>query len=82
MNILTSLKGMLADGEDANCLSSKRVITFMATLLVMVAFVANMFWGFKVEEYMYNAMMVIVLGGLSTTVAEKFAPRSKDDNVQ
>jgi uncharacterized membrane protein len=41
-----------------------------------------MIWGLKVEEYMYNAMMVIVLGGLSTTVAEKFAPRSKDDNVQ
>jgi uncharacterized membrane protein len=78
MNILTSLKGMLADGEDANCLSSKRVITFMATLLVMVAFVANMIWGLKVEEYMYNSMMVIVLGGLSTTVAEKFAPRNKE----
>jgi len=78
MNILTSLKGMLADGDDANCLSSKRVITFMATLLVMVAFVANMIWGLKVEEYMYNSMMVIVLGGLSTTVAEKFAPRNKE----
>jgi uncharacterized membrane protein len=50
----------------------------MATLLVMVAFVVNMIWGLKVEEYMYNAMMVIVLGGLSTTVAEKFAPRNKE----
>jgi uncharacterized membrane protein len=78
MNILSGLKGMLADGEDANCLSSKRVITFLATLLVMVAFVANMIWGLKVEEYMYNSMMVIVLGGLSTTVAEKFAPRGKE----
>lgn len=75
MNILANIKGMLADGEDASCLSSKRVITFLATLLVMVAFVANMFWGFKVEEYMYNAMMVIVLGGLGTTAAEKFAPK-------
>ena len=78
MNILANLKGMLADGHDANCLSSKRVITFLATLLVMVAFVVNMIWGLKVEEYMYNAMMVIVLGGLSTTVAEKFAPRNKE----
>lgn len=78
MNILANLKSMLADGHDANCLSSKRVITFMATLLVMVAFVVNMIWGLKVEEYMYNAMMVIVLGGLSTTVAEKFAPRNKE----
>ena len=78
MNILANLKGMLADGHDANCLSSKRVITFMATLLVMVAFVVNMIWGLKVEEYMYNSMMVIVLGGLGTTVAEKFAPRNKE----
>jgi uncharacterized membrane protein len=78
MSILSNLKGMLADGEDANCLSSKRVITFMATLLVMIAFIGNMFWGLRVEEYMYNSMMVIVLGGLSTTVAEKFASRNKE----
>lgn len=75
MNILANIKGMLADGDDSTCLSSKRVITFIATQLVTIAFLANLFFGLKVEEYMYNAMMVIVLGGLSTTVAEKFAPK-------
>jgi ABC-type thiamin/hydroxymethylpyrimidine transport system permease subunit len=34
-----------------------------------------LFWDFTVEEYMYNSMMVIVLGGLGTTVAEKFSKK-------
>lgn len=77
MSLFAGLKSMLADGVNGS-VSSKRVITFLATLLVMVAFVVNMIWGLKVEEYMYNAMMVIVLGGLGTTVAEKFAPKNKE----
>jgi hypothetical protein len=74
MNLLANLKSMLADGVDGS-LSSKRVITFLATTLVALAFVLNMFWGFTVEKFMYDSMMMIVLGGLGTTVAEKFAPK-------
>lgn len=75
MNFLKNLKGMLADGEDENCLSSKRVITFIATFLVCLAFVLNLFWGFTVEQFMYDSMMMIVVAGLGTTVAEKFAKK-------
>ncbi len=74
MNLLANLKSMLSDGENGS-VSSKRVITVMATFLVALAFVLNMFWGFVVEKFMYDSMMMIVLGGLGTTVAEKFAPK-------
>ena len=65
---------MLADGVDGS-VSSKRVVTFLAFLLCSVGFVANMFWGFKIDEFIYNSMMYIVVGGLGFTGLEKFAPK-------
>lgn len=65
---------MLADGVDGS-VSSKRVVTFLAFLLCAVGFVANMFWGFKIDEFIYNSMMYIVVGGLGFTGLEKFAPK-------
>ena len=77
MSFSSNIKSMLADGENGS-ISSKRVITFVATLLVAMAFVANLFWKLTIEEFMYSSMMTIVLAGLGTTVAEKFAPKKKD----
>ena len=74
MDILNSIKSMLADGVDGS-VSSKRVVTFLAFLLCAVGFVANMFWGFKIDEFIYNSMMYIVVGGLGFTGLEKFAPK-------
>lgn len=65
---------MLADSVDGS-VSSKRVVTFLAFLLCSVGFVANMFWGFKIDEFIYNSMMYIVVGGLGFTGLEKFAPK-------
>jgi multisubunit Na+/H+ antiporter MnhF subunit len=65
---------MISDGIDGS-VSSKRVVTLIALSLVVLAFILNLFWDFTVEEYMYNSMMVIVLGGLGTTVAEKFSKK-------
>jgi len=72
MNLFSGLRSMLADGVNGS-VSSKRVVTLIAMFLLVLAFILNLFWGFTVEEYMYNSMMVIVLGGLGTTVAEKFS---------
>ena len=74
MDILSSIKSMLADSVDGS-VSSKRVVTFLAFLLCSVGFVANMFWGFKIDEFIYNSMMYIVVGGLGFTGLEKFAPK-------
>jgi hypothetical protein len=75
MNILENIKSMLSDGVNGS-ISSKRVITFLATFLVALAFVLNLFWDLTVEQFMYDSMMMIVVAGLGTTVAEKFARKS------
>jgi uncharacterized membrane protein len=74
MNLLAGFRSMISDGIDGS-VSSKRVVTLIALSLVVLAFILNLFWGFTVEEHMYNSMMVIVLGGLGTTVAEKFSKK-------
>lgn len=74
MSLLSGFRSMISDGLDGS-VSSKRVVTLIALSLVVLAFILNLFWGFTVEEYMYNSMMVIVLGGLGTTVAEKFSKK-------
>ena len=58
--------------------SSKRVVTLLAFLLAAVGFIANLFWGFVIEEFIYRSMMYIVIAGLGIVGAEKFAPKKKD----
>ena len=74
MDILGSIRSMLSDGINGS-VSSKRVITFLATFLVALAFVLNLFLDLTVEQFMYDSMMMIVVAGLGTTVAEKFAKK-------
>ena len=74
MDILGNIKSMLADGVDGS-VSSKRVITFLAFVLCSVGFVANLFWGYKIDEFIYNSMMYVVIAGLGFTGLEKFAPK-------
>lgn len=54
--------------------SSKRVVTFYALLLISIGFFANLFGGYKVEQFMFDAVMFIVIAGLGFSGAEKFAP--------
>ena len=78
MDVLKSIKSMLADSVDGS-VSSKRVVTVLAFILCAIGFISNLFWGFKIDEFIYNSMMYIVIGGLGFTGLEKFAPKSKGD---
>jgi hypothetical protein len=69
--------GLLNDGHNGT-LSSRRVVTFIAFILCGVAFIANLFWGFEVKEFMYESMIYLAMVGLGVTVAEKFAPINKE----
>jgi hypothetical protein len=72
---------MLADSHDSESVSSKRVITFIAFILCVVAFIANMFFGYKIDPFIYETMAYIVLGGFGITGIEKFAsPKPTDTN--
>jgi hypothetical protein len=70
------LNGMLDDSHN-NSLSSKRVVTFLAFLLCGTAFMANLFWDYKVESYMFEGMIYLTMAGLGFTASEKFASINK-----
>lgn len=78
MSLRQNMKSMLADSHDSESVSSKRVITFVAFILCCVAFIANMFFGYKIDTFIYETMAYIVIGGISVTGIEKFANRNKD----
>jgi hypothetical protein len=74
MTVKEITKSVFADGVDGS-VSSKRIITFIAFVFCGVAFIANLFFGKKIDEFIYNTMAYIVLGGLGTVASEKFAPK-------
>lgn len=60
-------------------ISSKRTITLLSFLLVAIGFISNLFFGLKVEEYMFESVMLIILGGLGTTASEYFSKKKSED---
>ena len=64
---------MLSDNADA--ISSKRVITFLSFLLCASAFIGDLIWDYKVDFPVFQSMMYIVIAGLGFTASEKFAPK-------
>ena len=73
------LNGMLKDSHDES-ISSKRVIAFAAFLLCAVAFVANLFWNYRVEPFMFDAMIYLAMVGIGATAVEKFVPHRSNDS--
>lgn len=74
------LQSMLQDSIDGSW-SSKRVVTFLAFVLCGVAFVANLFWGYKIEPFMFESMIYLAMVGLGVTASEKFAPKSNGTQI-
>ena len=55
--------------------SSKRAVTFLCVLLMAIGYIANLFWKYTVDEFMYNSIMYVVISGLGFSGAEIFAPK-------
>jgi hypothetical protein len=70
--LIDYFKGVLGDSKGTP--SSKRVITFLFALLMAVAFVANLFYGYNVDAKLLDSVMYIVIAGFGFTGVEKFAP--------
>ncbi len=73
MDILGQLKGLIAEGDGK--LSNKRIITLLSTVMLVVAFVANVFMGKHIDDNILNAIMFVIIGGMGITGMEKFAPK-------
>lgn len=73
------LKGIMADSHGNP--SSKRAVTMICVLLMVIGYIANLFWDYTVDQFMFESIMYIVIAGLGITGAEKFAPKtvSQDD---
>jgi hypothetical protein len=75
------MNGLLNDTHNGT-LSSRRVVTFIAFILCGIAFLANLFWGFEVKQFMFESMIYLAMVGLGVTVAEKFAPINKETQTK
>jgi hypothetical protein len=71
-SLLIYLKDMLSENGNP---SSKRWVAVVATLLIVIGYIANLFWDYTIEEFIFNGVMYIVIGTLGITGVEKFAPK-------
>ena len=56
--------------SSSNKVSSKRVVTLVAFILMAIAFVADLFCDLTVAENVYDSMSYIVIAGLGFTASE------------
>lgn len=61
-------------------LSSKRTITFVAFAFVCVAFIVNLGLSIPMEQFVFEGMVNIVIGGAAVTAAEHFSPGAKSNS--
>ncbi len=55
MNFFTN---MLSGGSKV---SSKRFVTFICLLFMLIGYVANLFWDFTIDENIFNSLQWIVM---------------------
>jgi hypothetical protein len=67
------LKSMLLglDGQ----VSSKRAITSIAFLCVVIAFLVNVFMSIHLEPHIFDGMLYLVMAGMGFSSFEKFSPK-------
>ena len=55
--------------------SSKRFVTLLCVFMMILAFIANLFYDHTIDQFIYESVMHIVIAGLGFSGAEKFAPK-------
>ena len=62
--------------------SSKRFVTFVCLLFMLIGYTANLFWDFTIEENLFQSLQWIVMAGLGFTAAENFSPKTEEPPVE
>ena len=57
--------------------SSKRFVTFVCLLFMLIGYTANLFWDFTIESDLFQSLQWIVMAGLGFTAAENFSHNGK-----
>lgn len=71
-NIKEYLKMIMCDSQGSP--SSKRWIALITFILIVVSWALDVFWKMTSTEYIFNALVFLVVGCLGITGLEKFAP--------
>lgn len=56
-------------------ISSKRVITLLAFIMMSIGYIANLFWDCTLDPALNSSMEYITIAGLGFTASEKFATK-------
>ena len=71
----SGLASMIADSDGE--VSSKRVVTFLCVLAMLVTWGANLFYGLQITEFIFEGLMYIIIVGLGVATAEKFSRKGQ-----
>ena len=71
----SGLASMIADSDGA--VSSKRVVTFLCVLAMLVTWGGNLFYGLQITEFIFEGLMYIIIVGLGVATAEKFTRKGQ-----
>ena len=72
-------KNMLTkDGK----VSSKRVVTFVCLIFMLIGYTANLFWDFSVDANLFGSLQWIVMAGLGFTASEQFSTNGNGKDSQ
>lgn len=74
-SVVNYIKGILGDTDGLP--SSKRIVSVLFSILIGIAFVANLGWDMTVDDNVLDAVMLIVIAGLGLTGVEKFANKTR-----
>lgn len=63
--------------------SSKRLVTLVAFIMMATGFISNLYWDFTIEPEIYDSMKWIVISGLGFVATEQFktTPPKKEDEL-
>ena len=50
--------------------SSKRTVTFFAVVMMLIAFVAQVFFGVEIPQWMFESVVYVVIAGVGFVAAE------------
>lgn len=62
--------------------SSKRFVTFVCLLFMLIGYTANLFWNFTIASDLFQSLQWIVMAGLGFTAAENFSPKGGEEPVE
>lgn len=73
--ILAYISQILQDNSGVP--SSKRWVALVCLLMVIATWASNLWFHYKIEEFIYDSFIYLIIGCLGISGVEKFAPTKK-----